>query len=326
MSGKYWLITDFDAELDYDTWTPDCWATRGISYSKGQLECCTTTGRLHWQFVVGFTKPCRLSHVKNVLNDAVHAELSRSQAANEYVHKQDTSKGRRWEFGKLPHRRNNKKDWQQVWDNATNGDILLISPSVRVCHYSTLRKIAMDHMKAEAGERKVYVFWGPTGTGKSRLAWTQAGIDAYPKQPTTKFWDGYQGQENVVIDEFTGQIDITHLLRWFDRYPVCVETKGSGTVLKAKKIWLTSNIDPRHWYQSAPEAQQRALLRRFTLIKHIPILIFNDTSQKTLPALPPIPNSTSPTEVPNPNNICYDCEELTENCVCSDHEGWGNPN
>lgn len=83
-------------------------------------------------------------------------------------------------------------------------------------------------------ERKVYVFWGPTGTGKSRRAWDEAGPDAYPKDPRSKFWDGYNGHSNVVLDEFRGAIDVSHLLRWFDRYPVLVEVKGSSRILSAE--------------------------------------------------------------------------------------------
>jgi len=33
---------------------------------------------------------------------------------------------------------------------------------------------------------------GRTGTGKSRRAWDLAGFGSYPKDPCTKFWDGYQ--------------------------------------------------------------------------------------------------------------------------------------
>lgn len=123
----------------------------------------------------------------------------------------------------------------------------------------------MDYMEPVAEERVVCVFWGTTGTGKSRRAWSEAGMGAYPKAPTTKFWDGYRGQENVVIDEFRGSIEISHLLRWFDRYPVCVETKGGGTVLRAKSIWITSNLDPRSWYPQLDEETLNALLRRLNI-------------------------------------------------------------
>jgi hypothetical protein len=87
-------------------------------------------------------------------------------------------------------------------------------------------------------------------------------MDAYPKDPRTKFWDGYQGHDRVVMDEFRGDIDIAHLLRWFDRYPVNVEIKGSATVLRARQIWITSNLDPREWYPTIDEATKAALLRR----------------------------------------------------------------
>ena len=110
-------------------------------------------------------------------------------------------------------------------------------------------------------------YWGATGTGKSRRAWDEAGLDAYPKDPRTKFWDGYRGQEHVVMDEFRGAIDIGHILRWLDRYPVIVEVKGSSVVLKASKIWITSNLHPRSWFMELDEITYLALERRLEIIK-----------------------------------------------------------
>lgn len=111
-------------------------------------------------------------------------------------------------------------------------------------------------------ERQVSVFWGPTGTGKSKKAWEEAGLDAYPKDPRTKFWDGYDSQDHVVIDEFRGAIDISHLLRWFDRYPVLVEIKGSSRVLVAKRIWITSNLPVHDWFPELDASSLAALRRR----------------------------------------------------------------
>lgn len=111
-------------------------------------------------------------------------------------------------------------------------------------------------------ERSVNVFWGRTGLGKSRRAWAEAGLDAYPKDPRSKFWDGYCGQKHVVIDEFRGGIDVAHLLRWLDRYPVIVEVKGSSTCLVATDIWITSNLEPSNWYPDLDDDTKAALLRR----------------------------------------------------------------
>lgn len=90
-------------------------------------------------------------------------------------------------------------------------------------------------------------------------------MEAYPKTPTTKFWDGYRGEEHVVIDEFRGNIDISHLLRWLDRYPCIIEVKGSSLVLRAKHIWITSNLDPRQWYPLVDPDTVEALLRRLAI-------------------------------------------------------------
>lgn len=131
--------------------------------------------------------------------------------------------------------------------------------------YHTLRRICGDYSRPVAMERIVHVFWGSTGTGKSRRAWQEAGLEAYPKDPRTKFWCGYQGEEHVVVDEFRGGIDISHILRWLDRYPVVVETKGSSVCLRAKVIWITSNLDPRLWYPELDQATNDALIRRLNI-------------------------------------------------------------
>lgn len=120
-------------------------------------------------------------------------------------------------------------------------------------------------MQAVAVQREVKVYWGRTGAGKSRRAWEEATFDAYPKDPRSKFWDGYRGQDRVVIDEFRGGIDISHMLRWLDRYPVVVEVKGSSVVLKATNIWITSNIHPNDWYPTLDQETKNALLRRLQI-------------------------------------------------------------
>ena len=90
-------------------------------------------------------------------------------------------------------------------------------------------------------------------------------MDAYPKDPRTKFWDGYKGHKYVVMDEFRGSIDISHLLRWMDRYPVIVEVKGSSSVLVAEKIWITSNLHPKDWFFGLDDLTYAALERRMVI-------------------------------------------------------------
>ena len=165
-------------------------------------------------------------------------------------------------MGKRPFRRNESKDWDAVWESAKSGDVESIPADIRVRCFNQLSRIATRYAQGVALERRVSVLWGRTGTGKSRTAWEQATFAAYPKDPRTKWWDGYTGQDHVVIDEFRGDIDIAHLLRWFDRYPVLVETKGGTVPLRATVIWVTSNLSPRAWYPTLDEETYQALERR----------------------------------------------------------------
>ena len=242
----------------------------GIAWIRGQLERGDEGGGYdHWQYVFALSKRGRLAAVTAIFGTTSHFELTRSRAAEDYVWKEDTSLGERFELGTRPIGVNSKPDWDAIWELAKSGDLGDIPSGIRVRSYFALRAIASDHGKPVSMVRTVRVFWGATGTGKSRRAWDEAGEDAYSKCPRTKFWDGYQSQPSVVIDEFRGGIDVSHLLRWFDRYPVRVEIKGSTRPFNAGEIWITSNLPPSDWYPDIDHVTYAALLRRFTLVEEL---------------------------------------------------------
>lgn len=161
-------------------------------------------------------------------------------------------------------RRNRSEDWDEVLSFAKQGDFDRIPSDILVRYYSSLVRIRTDFAECPGTVKEVYVFWGRTGSGKSRTAWEQAGMDAYSKDPLSKWWCGYKGERHVVIDEFRGIISIAHLLRWLDRYPVRVETKGGAVPFIPVKIWITSNLSPEYWFPDLDEASRDALFRRFT--------------------------------------------------------------
>lgn len=256
--GIYWILTIPHA--DFVPYQPP-----GVQWIRGQLER-GESGFLHWQLCLAFQSKCRLAHVKKTFGPTAHAELSRSIAAREYVWKDETAvDNTRFDLGEFKLRRNSVTDWEYVRQRAQLGELESIPADVYVRCYNQLRRISVDHLQPLGIEREVVVFWGRTGSGKSRRAWAEASLQAYPKDPRSKFWDGYRGQQHVVVDEFRGGIDIAHLLRWFDRYPVIVEVKGSSVVLSAVKIWITSNIPPEQWYPEVDPETMAALRRRINV-------------------------------------------------------------
>lgn len=259
--GIFWLLTI--PQHDFLPYTPP-----NCSYLIGQLERGETTGFLHWQILVAFKKKESIRGVKATFGDSCHAELSRSSAANAYCQKEASAiPGTQFEFGAKPFLRSSRVEWESVWTAAQSGNMAAIPANVRVVNYRTIRAIGADYSRAVGMERKCFVFWGRTGSGKSRRAWEEAGMEAYCKDPRTKFWCGYQVEKHVVIDEFRGGIDVSHLLRWLDRYPVRVEIKGSSRPLVAEKIWITSNISPDFWYPGLDEETLNALKRRIEIIE-----------------------------------------------------------
>lgn len=259
--GQYWAFTLYPDT--FGLWVPHL--PEGAAYIKGQLEECPSTKRLHWQGLIYFKERVRRT-LLNELLPKVHVELTRSDAIENYVEKEKTAiPGTGFELGSKPHKRNSKTDWDAVRENAKRGRLDDIPADVYVQHYGSLCRIAKDHMRGNPQEKEVFVFWGDSGTGKSKRAWEEAGMDAYPKDPNTKYWDGYQGEENVVIDEFTGAISISHILRWTDRYPVLFENKFGGLPSRVKRFWITSNLSPEEWYPTANSQQHAAIRRRMTI-------------------------------------------------------------
>jgi len=91
-------------------------------------------------------------------------------------------------------------------------------------------------------ERGIWIF-GPSRVGKSMLAHNHFG--PVFKKPQSKWWDGYQGQETVIIEDldFNGGPQISHYLKlWTDVYALTGETKGGTIPLNYKRMVITSNF------------------------------------------------------------------------------------
>lgn len=250
-------------------WNPPNTLPEGVEYLCGQQEI-GENGYHHFQGVVYFRSKVRFNTAKRSFPITAHLEPTRSEAARDYVRKDATQvAGTGFELGSLPLRRNNRTDWDAVWGMARGGTLSPIPANIRVPHYRTLRVIASDYAVPVAVGRKTKVYWGPTGVGKSRRAWFEAGAPerVYPKDPRSKWWCGYRNQPCVVMDEFRGAIDISHLLRWTDRYPLTVETKGSTVVGSWETMWITSNLHPRDWYVDLDPITYQALERRLEIVE-----------------------------------------------------------
>lgn len=199
--GIFWVLT-----IPHASFTP--YLPPAAAWIKGQLEL-GESNYLHWQLIVGFKSKKSLQQLREIFGP-FHVELSRSEAAENYVWKESTRvAGTQFEIGAKPARVNAKPDWDAIWVAAQSGNLMSIPAAIRIRSYFALRAINSAYSTPEGCEREISVYWGKTGTGKSRRAWQEGGLAAYGKDPRSKFWDGYRGEEFVVIDEFRGTISLT---------------------------------------------------------------------------------------------------------------------
>lgn len=89
--------------------------------------------------------------------------------------------------------------------------------------------------------------WGKTGVGKTRTAFEFHDRNVYIKDGT-QWWNGYEQQEGIIIDDFDGRWPFRDLLRLLDRYPYQGQTKGGYVKINSPYIHITCSYPPeRIW-------------------------------------------------------------------------------
>lgn len=128
--------------------------------------------------------------------------------------------------------------------------------------YSRLSLLSLRKNNKHWKQLKVYIIWGTAGAGKSKSVYA-ADPDVYACTKNCKWFDLYDGQKTILLEEFRGQVDYEYLLRLLDGYPFALPIKGGFTWKCWDTVYLTSNTDPADWY---PMGMTPALARRITKI------------------------------------------------------------
>lgn len=137
--------------------------------------------------------------------------------------------------------------------------------------FTALRSVLSKPRKLDAAP-EVIVLWGPTGTGKTR----DAQIEYWPDVPhywwkpsNGSWWDGYDGQDKIILDEFRGQMTWSDLLALLDRNECRCPIKGGFVQIQASKVIITSPCPPTEWYKEDDRYDKYAQLqRRITKVVH----------------------------------------------------------
>jgi len=226
-------------------------------------------GTPHLQGHVYFATLKSLAQVKKMQNRA-HWEQSRDVLSAINYCEKDGDLFEKGDRPKNPKKQGEveKRRWSEAFAAAKDGRMEDIPDDLRIRYYSTFKKIRADHLpKPDTLEQLANEWnWGPTGTGKTKSAWERY-PDAFCKKANTHWWDGYDGEEVVIIDDF----DKYHVKQgyelkiWLDHRPFPAEFKGGSKVIRPKKIIITSNYHPSDIWEDDTTLQP--VLRRVTVTR-----------------------------------------------------------
>jgi len=264
--SKYWCFTinNYDEEAVQDLlWPSESNWFKVPKYLVAQPEE-GEQGTKHIQGYVVFENRVRFSQVRKQFGDKAHLEIRRGTHAEAKAYCKkiesydwcplhdmrsiefgddtglDMNSGERTDLTVVKRDIDAGMSTREVWSNHFTSMVKYFKGFDRYMHSINPKR------RTEMPE--VYVFWGKSGSGKSKQAYEMTEGLAYYKNPTNKWWDGFEaGYEDVIVDDYRGAWGEEYILSLCDRYPLNYEIKGGTIEIQFKRIFFTTNIHPKAW-------------------------------------------------------------------------------
>lgn len=265
---RAFCVTCFDLTEEYLTYFKD------LSYKYLIIgdETCPKTKKKHLQIYIYFTNAKSLKSAIKVFKPH-HVECAKGDATENrnYCSKEFIL----YEDGVLP-KKGERTDIEECRNIAK--DTSRIREVVLSCTSFQGLRIAEKYLEyfetARTWKPNVYWIHGPSGCGKSKQAYFMSSSSyksdqIYTCMDSIKWFQGYDGQPCVILDDFRSDYAKFHsLLKLIDRYPYRVEMKGGSRQFLARDIYITSIYSPYECYKNTNEPIQQ-LLRRIDSIVNL---------------------------------------------------------
>lgn len=271
LRDRNWVFTLNNPPDDFKINESDC------KYAVWQLER-GEGGTPHIQGYIEFKNKKSMAQVKRIISDRAHVERRRGtgKQARDYCMKEETRVGGPPVEVGIFVGQGRSKDYvvalRELEENGGRissvmekhaGVVLRYPKGIRMyaSHFAKKARLAQPAFIAP----RITVLFGQSGAGKTRHAYEiDRNLFSLSRTKDTIWWDGYDGQETVLIDEFYGWIKYSEFLRYLDGYQIQGQVKGAFVELYVKHWIICSNDHPKSWYGKNASFCVCALYRRLT--------------------------------------------------------------
>lgn len=232
-------------------------------------------GTPHLQGFVKFSNARSFNSVRKLFGNRAHVEQCKGNAYQNFTY--CSKDGDYIEGGNRPKPKKvgKRNDLTKIKESIAGGSSIrqLLVEDV-IINYQQLafaEKLQKYYEKPRMWRTIVKWYFGPTGTGKTYSAYQEflAKTDMdniYVCMDTGQWFEGYDGQEYVIIDDIRGDFMKFHqLLKFLGEYQYRVQTKGGSRQFVAKEIIITAPFPPQYVFKTVEDVSQ--LLDRIEEIK-----------------------------------------------------------
>ena len=235
-----------------------------FKYCIFQLEKGEEEETPHFQGFISFIVGKRFKTMKNLLP---FAHLEKAKGSNtqcrEYCSKKDTRVDGPFEMGKFAEERERtdiKEFLELVKAGATEDELMNLFPTLYLRELHKIQSIYASNYtqyKRKCRDICVTYIYGKSGVGKSTAIRKKLGLENsfWVHHYDNAMFTNYNFQDNLVFDEFTGKIPISHINMLLNVEPIELRGLNCSKYGAYHNVYIISNYSPKELYRETQKTE-----------------------------------------------------------------------